>query len=547
MAAAIRPRSRSLRTALALALTGAAVAAGGCGSSSSTGSGGDPTSVIPASAPVYVGVTVRPGGSLHDNTVAAARRLTHLQDPFGRLIAALEQGSHPRVDYQRDIKPWLGGRVAAFFTSLSSAGKTQGGGSGLVQRGLAAGSSFASGGSQGAIVAATTDPGAARSFLAKQSSARGAHTATYRGVKYQLLADGTAEGVVDSFLVAGSRSGFQSVVDTAQGGPPLTRAPAFQATSQTSPDVLAQAYVNVNQLLDSVAAGGRSSQSLLLARQFFAALHLSTVNLALTVPDSHSIALEARTPSSGAQASGAQSGADVLAGLPGDSWLAAGVGNLGGTLSGLVNGLSNLGSLGGVKVGGLVSQLNHQAGLNVQRDLLSWMGGAGVFVRGSSLLDLGVGVVIQSKDAARSKAAVAKLGRALRRGGDSVQPLTLPGTDAAIAVHGKSSPFTFDIVDGGGKFVIGLGNSAVNAALAPSSTLAGTSSYAAAKAALGDGIRPSLMVSFPSLLGLVEGVGAGSSAGVSAAKPYLQTLNMLIAGGQTAGSVHRSRIVLTLS
>jgi hypothetical protein len=527
-----------VRGGLAGALAVGALAGAGCGSSASTGSGGDPTSVIPASAPLYVSATVRPDGSLRDDTVSVARKLTHQQDPFGRLVATLSRSSTAKFNYARDIRPWLGGRVAAFFTSV---------GSSAVHLRPAAGSHFGSG-TEGAIVAATTDAGKARAYLQRHARSSGAHSASYRGVSYEIGSDGTAEGMVGGFVVAGSDSGFKSVVDTAQGGAALAKAQDFLAVREPAGNVLAQAYINFSGLLGSLHGSSSSARGLLVVRQLLASAHMTSADIALTVPSSGSVAVDVRSPASAASppTPAKPSGADVLAGLPGDSWFALGIGDLSASLTRTLKGLTNLGSLGGVSLGGLFSKLKAPAGLNVQRDLLSWIGGTGVFVRGGSLLDIGVAVVIDSKAPARSRAAVAKLGSLLRRGGEQVRPLSLAGTDAGIAVRGKSSPLTFDIVDGQGKFVIGLGDAAVTAALHPATRLAGAPSYAAAQAALGGGIRPSLMLDFPSLLNLVGGIGAGSSSSFAAVKPYLQSLGTLAAGGQTAGSLHRSRVVLTV-
>jgi hypothetical protein len=367
-------------------------------------------------------------------------------------------------------------------------------------------------------------------------------------VSYEIGSDGTAEGVVDGFAVAGSDSAFKSVVDTARGGPALAKAQNFLAAREPAGNVLAQAFIDFGGLLNSVHGSSSTSLGLALVRQLLAAAHLTTADIALTVPSSGSVAVEVRTPTStaGAATPAKRSGADVLAGLPGDSWLALGIGDSGGGLGRALKGLTSVGALGGVGVGGLLSKLKAPAGLNFQRDLLSWVGGTGVFVRGGSLLDIGAAVVIDSKAPARSRAAVAKLGTLLRRGGEQVRPLSLAGTDAGISVRGKTSPLTFDIVDGQGKFVIGLGDASVNAALHPTTTMAGAGAYATAQAALGGGIRPSLIMDFPSLLNLVEGIGAGSSPTFAAVKPYLQSLGTLAAGGQTAGSLHRSRVVLTV-
>jgi hypothetical protein len=161
--------------------------------------------------------------------------------------------------------------------------------------------------------------------------------------------------------------------------------------------------------------------------------------------------------------------------------------------------------------------------------------------------------VIESKDPARSRTAVAKLGAMLRQGGGSVQRTSIAGTDAAVAVHLSGLPVELDIANGrdsagNAKFVIGLGEQSVEAALNSSSgTLSGATSYASASAALGEGIKPSVLVEFPTLLGLLEGVGLSEDPTIAPLVPYLRSLGTLSGGGKSlGGGIERFRLVLGL-
>ncbi len=113
-------------------------------------------------------------------------------------------------------------------------------------------------------------------------------------------------------------------------------------------------------------------------------------------------------------------------------------------------------------------------------------------------------------------------------------------------------PVVLDIADGraaGGqtKFVLGLGEASVPAALNPSSTLAGAAPRAAAAASLGEGIQPSLIVDFPTLLSLLEGVGLLEAPSISKFVPYLRAATTLAGGGhELGGEVERFRLVLGL-
>jgi hypothetical protein len=113
-------------------------------------------------------------------------------------------------------------------------------------------------------------------------------------------------------------------------------------------------------------------------------------------------------------------------------------------------------------------------------------------------------------------------------------------------------PVTLDIVDGRdangqAKFVLGLTEASVAAALNPSSTLSSAASYSAARATLGEGFRPSIAVDFPTFLGLLEGVGLSEDPTISKVVPYLRALTTLAGGEKSLGAgVERLRLVLGL-
>jgi len=140
----------------------------------------------------------------------------------------------------------------------------------------------------------------------------------------------------------------------------------------------------------------------------------------------------------------------------------------------------------------------------------------------------------------------------LSKTGGTVQPVSIPGTDAAISARVNGLPVELDIANGRStsgqtKFVIGLGEASVQDALHPSSTLSSAASSSVAATALGEGARPSLTVDFPTLLSLLEGVGLSEDPSISKAVPYLRSLTTLAGGGKSlSGGIERFRLVLGL-
>ncbi len=566
----IRQRGTLACAVIATVVTGALA---GCGSSSTPGSSADPATVIPASAPLFAGAVVRPSSSLKSAAQADGAALTHQADPYLRLLGALQTPGSPALSFQRDIAPWLGPDAGIYLSSLSSASSLPT----LLEQGLLGSSSssttsfpFSASGAQGAIVLDTSDASKARSFLSTQASHAGAHAASYRGAAYQLTAGGVAFGLVNRLAVIGSESGIHAVIDTAQGGAALARSSGYSKLLAKAPaDALAHLYSN-----PAGQSGGASGEGMA------GILHLLTgasqANVSL-VPGSGSLALDADTLSrSGASGGGLLSAnpenAKALSELPGESWLAVGLGDVGANLTEDIQGLRTLSSLGsapGVSspegtstsslsikslLGGLIAPLSALGSNDAQarRDYASWMGSAGIFASGSSLLELKAGVTIASKDPALSKAAVSKLATQLRKSGGSLRAVSIPGTEAAVGVALTGLPVVLDIADGRAadgqsKFVIGLGEASVQAALNPPNTMAGAAPRGAAASALGEGAQPSLTLDFPTLLSLLEGIGLTSDPTISKFVPYLHALTTLAGGSrELGGEVQRFKLVLGL-
>jgi len=607
--------ARSIRTSLlvsACALAAFAALLAGCGSSSSTGTSADPAGVTPATAAVYVGAVVRPSGNLQSNAQATGRKLTGQSDPYARLIALLQTPGSPTLDYSQDVAPWLGPNAGLFLTSLGSSSQAL---TELLQQGLAgsgsdAGSSsgagasgggssgslwpFAAGagGPQGAIVLDSSDLSAAKTFVSNAAAHAGAHASSYRGVSVQVTSAGDAFAIVDRFVVLGTESGVHAVIDTAQSGSTSLKSDASysQLQSVAPPGALGHVYANPPAL-------GHSGAGALGTLAGDRPLNVSLV------PSGDSIALDADAGPTSAGPSGAHgntgggaggsnaggggaSGGDgliaaaaagnrALSELPGESWLAAGLGNVGATAGGSLSGLHSLlgliGTLGSSGAGagiaapqsalsvkglleGLLTPLSALSAntAEARHDYLSWMGDAGVFASGTSVLELKGGVVIDSTNPTASRAAVAKLGAALRHGGAEVSTVYVAGAEAAIEAKITGLPLALVIADGHSssgqaKFVMGLGTASIQDALNPSSTMASSSAYESAAHALGEGIQPSIAVDFTTLLSLLEGVGLSEDPTIAPFLPYLRASSTLAGGGKNLGNgIERLRLVLNL-
>jgi Protein of unknown function (DUF3352) len=584
-------RSTAAAAPVALALLLVVGFTAGCGSGSPAGSSADPAGVVPASAPVYAQAVVRPGGDLQSNALAAGRKLTHRSAPYSELVELLQAPGSPALDYEKDVAPWLGPNAAIFFTSLASSsslesllGSTFGGSAAASGSGAWPFASGSGSGAQGAIVLNTSDLDKAKAFVSEAASHAGAHGASYRGVSYELSPGGDAFAIVDRLVVLGTESGVRSVIETSQGGSALAHDPTYVNLASVAPaETLAHVYGNPSALAheDGVAVGSHGLTGLLRALGGGGPVNLSLV------PSSSSFALDADVaPATGAAAGGgaggggligaAASGGSAFGALPGDSWLAAGLGKLGSTakereLEQLEQVLSLASGLGGkaaseaaaspqvtlsVKgiIEGLLGPLRKLTANSAEasRDFSSWMGEAGIFASGTTILELKAAIVIDSNDPAASEAAVGKLASALRATGEGASPTTLAGTDAAVEAKISGLPVTLVIANGRDasgktKFVIGLSSTSVQEALDPSSTMSGSPTLTATRNAVGEGATPTVAVNVGSLLTLLEGVGLSEDPSVAPFLPYVRAATTLSGGGKSlAGGIERLRLVLDL-
>jgi hypothetical protein len=565
-----RPRRPRPRAALAAALlAGLGIALGGCGSSSPGGTSADPADAVPASAVLYAGATVRPTGAEQSDALAAGKALTHQADPYLRLLGALQTPGSAQLNFKRDVATWLGPKAGAFLTSPGSTGAL----SSLLAQGLlgASGSgafAFGASGAQGAIVLDTSNTAKARSFLSAQAAKAGAHAGSYKGVSYEVNSSGVAFGLVDRFAVIGSESGLHAVIETTRGGSSLAHAGGYAKLLAAAPsDALAHIYANPAGFAASSGQEGLTGllQGLVGGRE---------ANVSLT-PSPSSLSLDADTLESAGGGQGGLLAADpesaqALGELPGESWLAIGLGHVGSTLARDAHDLQALTSLGSTLgggppestaglsisglVGGLITPLRALGAdtPTARRDFDRWMGSAGIFAAGSNLLELKGAVVISSKDPGASRAAVAELAAQLRKTGTSVTTVSIPGTEAAAGARITGLPVVLDIADGRdsagqSKFVLGIGEASVEAALDPPSTLSVAAPRTAAAASLGEGIQPSLIASFPTFLTLLEGIGLSEDPSISKLVPYLRSSTTLAGGGRAlGGGVDRFRLVLGL-
>ncbi|MEA2180121.1 MAG: hypothetical protein QOG77_3418, partial [Solirubrobacteraceae bacterium] len=438
-------------------------------------------------------------GEQRDDALAAARKILATNDPEAELQKLLSKGGA-----KGEIEPWLGEKVGAFALS-ASASKRDG---------------------DGAIVAATSDPDAAGDWVADQ----GTKTETYKDVTLHIDAKGQAYALVEDRVVAGKPAAVKATVDAAAGDA-LADADAFKdALDRVSGDEgVGRAYLAPRALAESngtLPSTGGMFGSL--------AAGAATGSLPTAVGakfHADGTALKADIATVGGAEGGNPADPDFVAALTGKAWLAAGLGEIGPRLE------KQLGASDAI-----LGLLGAQAGLDIKKDLLAWMGEGAVFVIGDSPATIGGALVVQSKDPAASKAAVAKLGTLIERfaTGSSVQPLRASGVDAGVRVTMQGVPAPVQIAAAGDRFVIAVGKDALDEAISPSSKLGDDADFTSAAATLGDGLKPTTYVGLGKIGMLAEVIGGSSGADTSKVTDTLARFTALVAADRGDGRYRAS-------
>jgi hypothetical protein len=180
-------------------------------------------------------------------------------------------------------------------------------------------------------------------------------------------------------------------------------------------------------------------------------------------------------------------------------------------------------------------------GLDLRRDVLSWMGDAGLFATRD-----GGALVVEAKDRAAMRAAVGKLRPLVGLlGGGQARPLRSQGVDEGFVIDGGGAGGPVYVAAAGERFVVAKGRRALRLAVDGGDRLGDRDDVRAAAAQLGDDIRPSLFADLPALVDLLGGHGRGAKGG-GEARELLEAFGALVGGSRRDGDVTRTRLVATL-
>lgn len=505
---------RPLAGVLAVAALVPAVAA--CGGSSGGSPDADPAAVVPARAPLYLEANIKPDGESREAVDELARKLGGVDDLGAELRRVIDkEGKEDDKDfsYEKDVEPWIGDKVGLFFHDLEGADSEP----------------------EGALVFPTKDPDKARkAFETNLANLDGGKKGrvverTYRDVKYKVeQTEGDAIAIVDDYAVFGDETGVKAALD-AKEAESLAEAEAFEKSRDQVPDDgLAFAYIGLRQIFSSLGPQAAAVRPLLESSGDQIAVALTAEKDLIRV-DSASL---------GVSGEGKSGPGTVFATLPRDSWMAFGAADIGGTFGRALAQFGQLGALGGVDI---EREFQRQTGLDVQKDLIAWMGDAGVFVTGTELTEVGGGLVVQSKDPAATRRAIPRIARAVARfSGASVTEIS-----RGVRLRIPALPLPISMVTDDDRFILAVGENGLDAATGGGGNLDANPAFRDAQGKLGDGMKPSMFVDMGAVRELASGLGLEQQGEPGQrANRALEALTAIVAGGSRDGDIARGRLVV---
>ncbi len=511
-------RPRRARRFTAGVLAAVALPLSACGGDSVTGGSSDVdlAAVVPAAAAVYAELTVRPEGDLKTNVESLAQKLAKTGDPGGQIVKLLDDElKKDNRSFKDDIDPWLGDKVGVAITGVGN------------------------GRPDYALLFAATDTDKALAALKKGET--GLVERTYKDVKYTFNSDEQKAAVgIRDMLVLATETALKQVIDVEKGADSLADSDKLKkARDSVEADRLAFLYVNPAAAIDLAAAASPLIGA--QAGQFKALLggdKVSAIGGALIAAADAirvQVAVDGQTSKGGAA-----DAAQTVASLPAGSVAAAGFGDIGSRARDAVTQLGKLGA----PFSTIIAQFTTITGLDLQRDVLAWMGKGGAFLRAKGIADIGGALVVDTTDERKSAAFIQAVRRLVTQfgAGQGLRVASFSGQGArGVQISTSELPFPIIVATGGGKFVIAAGGTAVQEALKPSGTLGDDAQFKATAAQLG--AKPALYVDLKALVGFAD-LAVGSDPGYTKAKRYLQALTGLAAGSDHSGGTSKSSLVV---
>ena len=500
----------------------------------------DAVRLVPADAVAY-------GSVFLDPSTNQKRAIGDLLEKFpeapnadearNKLVDLLNEGlAEVDMNFDDDIDPWLGNQLAIWAQipdDLGSAPAPE-----IENFPLA-------------FMIASDDDDAALQFV-REVSANDDDKLTdesYEGADYMFNAkERLAFGVVDGFLTIGSEAGFKAMVDVSGGEDSLADSETYtDTTDELTEDRLATFYFDGSAVADALEASGAPAGAFESGSFGMFGGSLSPTAGALFAESDKVVFETTSTPGDADGQEAPEISDGLLPDLPGDSWGAFGIPDLGAMLETVYDGLIESLAAGGMSPEDLDAQFEAQTGLDLREDLLSWMGEAGLFVSGTDPLSAGGGVVIESSDPTTSSATIDHLATLLEQQGIPTEPLSAGGAEGfAVDIPAPGvTQMQRAVVLAGEKVVIAYGEEAAVNALEGSDPLSESEAFQTATEGLGDDFTASGYFDVDAIQELAEAAGASQFPEYEEEiSPWLEPFTYVTFGSRESGGRLVQRLVI---
>jgi len=514
----------------ALLAVGAAAVLAGCGSDDAGTSG--TSELVPPDAPLYLEVALFPDDGRTESLASLTDRIAGISDPKGQLTAMLDAelaSEGTGLGYSEDIEPWLGETAAAFVRSFEPA-------------------DAAAGMIDAAYLLSVTDTGAAQDFIDKLAESDPDATQEereYEGGTYVVdPVSRTAVGLVGETMVVGTEPAFKSAVD-ASNGDSLADAEDFSdEVGSLDDEALAEVWIDLGTALDAASTSpGVDPAEIDAARAALEPLLAEPIAASLEVEED-SVALE----TSAAGGAGIAGNTELLQQMPAGSWFAVAIEDAGEALQESLAGIGTLGAQLGdptLDPDAIAGIVQSQTGLDLEDDLLSWIGNAAFFVSGTGEAEFRAGGLLETSDpAAATNALDAARDSFEQQAGVKSEPPRLEGATEGFSATSPGGEASVEVSLRDDLVVGAFGGPDPATELVESGEpLTDDERFSAAKDALGGDFAATIYVAMQDFL-IVAEKGDDGDTDYDAARPYTEALDYLILGTAQEDDRERARIVL---
>jgi len=534
-----------------VAIAGVAVVGGGAAalmlSTSSTSRLEENLSFIPADAALYLDTYIDPTDDQKNAIDDLLARFPEEAGTFDQAKERLIEVLDPELEklglsYKEDIEPWAGDQAALFLLAPADGENPS-----------------------GAVVIKADDEVAA--IQALEDGFEGAdlpapsESVEHAGSTYRTVDVGeevpTAYAAEGGYLIIGDEAGVKASL-SAPSGDSLDGSDAFErATAGLPEDRLLTFFIEGERFFEAIGqAPGLTSEDEagLEAMQQLGGLASSAISL--TVEDGAVFLDSTSDVSNGGIYSDLASNLDgegSLGQLPGGSWFAFGFPDVGDTISLFLDSFGEIDSIGG-DLEQAEADFREETGLDLRDDVLSWMGDAGFFIQGTNIQQIGGGLVLESRDAAKAQDALTQLREII----ESEAPPsefqssltrdieTDAGSGFALQVPGQPAPISFVAGD---RVIIAYGDDAFESAVSGEDTLADADAYGGALDLLGDDFTPLFYADIQTIRTFAEaalafGGQAQNPTYTEEVRPWIEPLSYAVAGVRVDGDAIIQRFVI---